>query len=158
MSRILVVDDDRVTRRLLQSVLEQAGYAVTTAANGTEALAHARRTGDDAPDLILLDVWMPGMSGLDVLGTMRTEGLHPKVVVMTSDDTPDTLLKALRGEAHHFLAKPIEPEALVEMMETALAAGPVSGIEIVSARPDWVELTVPCTREAAAHIEGFLAH
>jgi two-component system nitrogen regulation response regulator NtrX len=95
MKNVLVVDDDRVTRHLLQSVLEKAGYAVTTAGDGDEALEQARRTGVDAPDLILLDVWMPGMSGLDVLTRLREGGREPRVVVMTSDDTPETLLRAL---------------------------------------------------------------
>jgi len=156
--KVLVVDDDPVTRHLLQSVLEKEGFKIATAADGNEALVEARRAGADAPDLILLDVWMPGMSGLDVLGRLRDEGLTPRVVVMTSDDTPETLLQALRGQALHFIAKPIASSALVEMVETALAADASPGIEIVSARPDWVELVVPCTRDAAARIEGFLAH
>jgi CheY-like chemotaxis protein/anti-sigma regulatory factor (Ser/Thr protein kinase) len=158
MRNVLVVDDDRVTRHLLRSVLEKEGYAVTTAGDGSEALERARARGADAPDLILLDVWMPGMSGLDVLGRLREEGLAPRVVVMTSDDTPETLLQALRGQAFHFIAKPIDPPALVEMVEAALEAGGDPGIELVSGRPDWVELVVPCTREAAARVEGFVAH
>ena len=158
MKSVLVVDDDRVTRHLLRSVLERAGYAVTTAADGLQALEHARRPGSDAPDLILLDVWLPGMSGLDVLARLRDDGLQPRVVVMTSDDTPETVLKALQGQALHFLSKPISPETLVEAVETAMARDAASGIEVVSARPDWVELVAPCDREAAARIEGFLAH
>jgi len=158
MNNVLVVDDDRVTRHLLQSVLEKAGYAVVTAGNGDEALDRACRTGDEAPDLILLDVWMPGMSGLDVLARLREAGLRPRVVVMTGDDTPETLLSALKGQALHFMAKPIEPGALIEIVERALSKDAAPGIEIVSSRPDWVELIVPCTREAAARIEGFLTH
>jgi len=83
MKNVLVVDDDRVTRHLLQSVLEKAGYSVTTAGDGNEALERVRRTGAVDPDLILLDVWMPGMSGLDVFDHLRDEGLQPRVVVMT---------------------------------------------------------------------------
>jgi len=150
------VDDDRVTRHLLKSILEREGFAVATAGDGEQALERARTAG--APDLILLDVWMPGMSGLDVLARLREEGLRSRVVVMTSDDTPETLLQALRGQALHFLSKPIDAEALVESVERALAEDEVPGIEIVSASPDWVELVVPCTRPAAARIEGFLAH
>jgi CheY-like chemotaxis protein/anti-sigma regulatory factor (Ser/Thr protein kinase) len=155
---VLVVDDDPVTRHLLKSTLESAGFVVATATDGVEALTHARRTGADAPDLILLDVWMPGMSGLDVLTRLRADGMHPRVVVMTSDDTPETLVQALRGEALHFVSKPIDPDALIEIVETALATDTVAEIEVVSGRPDWIELVVPCSREAAARIEGFLAH
>jgi len=158
MKNILVVEDDRVTRHLLESVLKQNGYAVSTAADGNAALALARRTGDAAPDLILLDVWMPGMSGLDVLSRLRDEGLQPRVVVMTSDDTPETLLSALKGQALHFMAKPIDPAALVETVEAVLAQRAVPQIEVISASPEWVELVVPCSREAAGQIEAFLAH
>lgn len=158
MKNVLVVDDDRVTRHLLRTLLEEAGFAVATAADGVEALKHARQRGPGAPDLILLDVWLPGMSGLDVLGSLRAEGLRPRVVVMTSDDTPETMLKALQGQALHFVSKPIDPGSLVEMVETALRKDAVPGIEVVSARPEWVELVVPCDRESAARIEGFLAH
>lgn len=155
---VLVVDDDRVTRHLLQSVIEKAGYAVTTASDGQEALDQARRTDLRAPDLILLDVWMPGMSGLDVLARLRADGVDSKVIVMTGDDTPETLLQALRSQALHFVAKPIDAAALVELVESALAADAGPDIEVVSARPEWVELIVPCTREAASRIEGFLTH
>lgn len=155
---VLVVDDDRVTRHLLKSILETAGFTVDTAVDGEQALERARRTGADAPDVILLDVWMPGKSGIDVLATLRAERRRPRVVVMTSDDTPETMLQALRGEALHFLAKPIDPDVLVEIVEKALATSATPGdIEVISGRPDWVELIVPCTRHAAARIEGFLA-
>ncbi|HJQ97535.1 MAG TPA: response regulator [Candidatus Polarisedimenticolaceae bacterium] len=153
MSQVLVVDDDRVTRHLLESILKQEGYQVVTAGNGEEALARA-----DGTDLILLDVWMPGMSGLDVLARLRADGIQARVIVMTSDDTPQTLLQALRGQALHFLSKPIDKDALLEMVEKTLSGSSLPGIEVVSARPEWVELVVPCTREAAARIEGFLTH
>jgi CheY-like chemotaxis protein/anti-sigma regulatory factor (Ser/Thr protein kinase) len=158
MKSVLVVDDDRVTRHLLQSLLEKAGYSVATAGDGNEALERARRTDVDAPDVILLDVWMPGMSGLDLLARLREEGHDARVIVMTSDDTPETLLSALKGQALQFLSKPIDPEALLDSVERALSKDAAPGIEIVSSRPDWVELIVPCTRDAAARIEGFLAH
>jgi len=154
MKHVLVVDDDRVTRHLLRTVLEEGGYRVTTAADGTTALEEARK----APDLILLDVWLPGMSGLDVLERLQSEGLRPRVVVMTSDDTPETMLQALRGQALRYVAKPIDRADLLGLVETVLSKHAVDGIEVVSASPNWVELVVPCDRAAATHIEGFLAH
>jgi CheY-like chemotaxis protein/anti-sigma regulatory factor (Ser/Thr protein kinase) len=154
MKNVLVVDDDRVTRHLLRSVLEQAGYRITTAADGSEALEEARK----APDLILLDVWLPGISGLEVLERLRGEGLRPRVVVMTSDDTPETMLQALRGQALRYVAKPIDRDALLALVDAALSKEEVDGIEVISASPNWVELVVPCDRQAATHIEGFLAH
>jgi CheY-like chemotaxis protein len=153
MSRILVVDDDRVTRHLLESILKQAGYEVVTAGSGEEALERAAGT-----DLVLLDVWMPGMSGLDVLARLRADEIKARVVVMTSDDTPQTLLQALRGHALHFLSKPVAKDALLELVERTLETEGALDIEVVSAAPDWLELIVPCSRESASRIEGFLTH
>ena len=154
MKNVLVVDDDRVTRHLLRTVLAQGGYRITTAADGEEALEEARK----GPDLILLDVWLPGMSGLEVLERLRGEGLRPRVVVMTSDDTPETMLQALRGQALRYVAKPIDRANLLELVEAALSKEEVDGIEVISATPNWVELVVPCDRQAATHLEDFLAH
>ena len=155
MSRILVVDDDRATRLLIRGTLTTAGYAITVATDGMEALKllQTRRF-----DLMLLDVWMPRMSGLDLLERLRNRKTRPRVVVMTSDDTPDTLLKAVRQQAFKYLHKPVEAATLLATVGQALEAPNVAPIEVVSARPDWVELVVPCTREAAGRLEGVMAH
>jgi len=78
--------------------------------------------------------------------------------VMTADDTPETVLQAVREQAEQYVAKPFDPKKLVEVVRGALAA-PVEPrpIEVLSAVPHWVELLVPCEREAAERIQGFLA-
>jgi len=153
---VLVVEDDRTTRHLLRGVLKAAGFAVAIAADGRDALRHLDRK---AFDLMLLDVWMPRMNGLEVLASLKGRASRPRVVVMTSDDTPETLLRAVRDQAYHYLTKPIEPAQLVGLLNEALAAPSTSAhIEVVSAKPDWVELLVPCERQAAERIQGFLAH
>ena len=155
MPRILVVDDDRTTRELLRLQLRSAGYAVETAGDGAAALARVRRKKFD---LVLLDVWMPGMDGLTVLARLRDEPSQPRVVVMTADDTSETLLRAIRAQAHRFVTKPFESKELVELVRSTLDSKPgVRPIEVVSARPDWVELVVPCDREAAERIQEFMA-
>ncbi len=155
MPTILVVDDDRTTRELLRLQLRSAGYTVETAGGGAAALARVRRKKFD---LVLLDVWMPGMDGLTVLARLRDEPSQPRVVVMTADDTSQTLLRAIRAQAHRFVTKPVEPKELLELVRTTLASKPgVRPIEVVSARPDWVELIVPCDREAAERIHEFMA-
>ncbi len=156
MAKILVVDDDRTTRHLLALQLRGAGYSVTQAGNGKQALERVRR---QAFDLVLLDVWMPGMDGLELLARLRDEPSRPRVVVMTADDASETLLHAIRQRAYRFLSKPVEPKQLIEVVRSVLAAGPEARpIEVVSARPDWVELLVPCQRESAERIREFLAH
>ena len=153
--RILVVDDDRSTRHLIRLQLRSAGYAVETAGDGAAALARLRRK---TFDLVLLDVWMPGMDGLEMLARLREEPSQPKVVVMTAADTSATLLQAVRQHAYKYVTKPVEPKDLVALVGGVLASkSEARPIEVISARPDWVELLVPCDRAAAERIQDFLA-
>jgi CheY-like chemotaxis protein/anti-sigma regulatory factor (Ser/Thr protein kinase) len=155
MSRILVVDDDKTTRHVISKVLASAGYSTSVAKDGVEALKVLRT---QRFDLLLLDVWMPRMSGLDLLAKLRTAKTRPRVVVMTSDDAPETLLKAVREQAFKYVHKPVESPALLQTVRDALAAPDTPPIEVISARPEWVELVVPCTREAAGRLETVMAH
>ena len=151
---ILVVDDDRTTRHLTRTTLAKAGYAVSVAQDGAEALTRMRAKKFD---LVLLDVWMPRMDGLAVLDRMKRLKTRPRVVVMTSDDAPQTVLKAIRRQAYQYVHKPVEPAALVSIVRDALKSAPEPPIEVTSARPDWVELVVPCTREAADRLHAVMA-
>jgi CheY-like chemotaxis protein/anti-sigma regulatory factor (Ser/Thr protein kinase) len=155
MSRILVVDDDRSTRHVLQKVLSGAGFSTAAAKDGVEALEllKSRRF-----DLLLLDVWMPRMNGLDLLAQLRNRKHRPRVIVMTSDDAPQTLLTAVREQAFTYVHKPVESLALLQTVREVLDAAEPAPIEVVSAKPEWVELVVPCTREAAERIQTVLAH
>ena len=154
MKRILVADDDRTTRILLGGALKRAGFSVEIAVDGAAAL---RRLRKKKFDLLLTDIWMPHMTGFELLARLRKEKSPPRIVVMTSDDTPETLLRSVREQAYHYVTKPVEPQALVELIRDALAAHPASQpIEVISARPDWVELLVPCEPGAAERVHGFL--
>lgn len=153
--RILVVDDDRTTLRMLRLQLEASGHQVETARDGAAGLARLARSRFD---LVLLDVWMPGMDGLEVLARLRGAPSRPRVIVMTADDAPQTLLRAVRENAFGYVTKPVEPAELNRVVATALATKPdVRPIEVVSAKPDWVELLVPCDRDAANRIQEFLS-
>ena len=155
MAKILVVDDDRTTRHVLSKVLTSAGFTTSVAKDGVEALKTLRTKRFD---LMLLDVWMPRMNGLDLLAKLRTRKTRPRVVVMTSDDAPETLLKAVREQAFKYVHKPVESAVLLQTVREALAAADAPPIEVISARPDWVELVVPCTREAVERIGVVMAH
>ena len=155
MARILVVDDDRTTRHVLSKVLTNAGFTTSVAKDGVEALKTLR---SKRFDLLLLDVWMPRMNGIDLLAKLRTRKSRPRVVVMTSDDAPETLLKAVREQAFKYVHKPVEASLLLETVRDALMAADAPPIEVTSARPEWVELVVPCTREAVERIGTVMAH
>ena len=113
MSNILICDDDITTREMLGGVLKTNGFTVTTVSDGQSALKAFKKKKFD---LVLLDIWMPGMTGLELLGQLQKEKEIPKIVVMTSDQTPETLLGALRGKVYQFIAKPIEADALLELV------------------------------------------
>jgi class 3 adenylate cyclase len=114
-ARILVVDDTPSNVKLLCDILTARGYAVISAANGAEALA---RTERDAPDLVLLDVMMPGMSGYDVCRKLRANpatAMLPVVMVTALDPTQERV-KGIEAGADDFLTKPIhQPEILARV-------------------------------------------
>ena len=151
--KILVADDDRTTRFAISAMLKKAGYVVTAVKDGAEALRKIQQTSFD---LAFLDIWMPELNGLEVLARVRAGESHPKIVIMTSDSTPETLLRAIREQAYEYLSKPFPPKEVVEVARRALKQNGSPPIEVISARPHWVELLIPCTREAAERIQSFL--
>jgi CheY-like chemotaxis protein len=155
MMSILVVDDDRTSRHLTESLLKREGWKVTGAKDGVDALKLLRTRRFT---LMLLDVWMPRMNGLELLEQLRTLEHRPRVVVMTSDETPATLLQAVRDQAFTYVHKPVDPELLIETVRLAIAEPETRPIEVISARPEWVELILPCTREAANRLQSVMAH
>jgi anti-sigma regulatory factor (Ser/Thr protein kinase) len=98
------------------------------------------------------------MSGLDVLARARAIDPPPRVIIMTSDETPDTMLKAIRGQADRYLVKPFAPAAITEIVSDLLAvdAAATLPIEVVSARPEWVELVAPCALAVADRLQSFM--
>lgn len=152
---VLIVDDDEATREGLCQLLALQGFDVGSEKDG--ALALDRLLTHDIK-VVLLDVLLPGVGGLDVLARCAREGRGTRIIIMTGLDTPEAVLGALRDHAYAFLAKPIELPRLIEVVQKALTAAPIRPIEVLTARPDWVELLVPCTREAAERIQGFLQH
>ena len=151
--RILIVDDDRALRLALAELLKDAGHTVDQAADGIEALG---RLDEGAFDIVVLDIGLPDVSGLDVLAHARALAAPPVVIMMTADDTPETLLAAVRRQAYRFLRKPFAPSAIVEVINEAMAASATLSIEVVSARPEWVELVAPCVLEMRDRIQSFV--
>jgi CheY-like chemotaxis protein len=153
-ARILVVEDDELLRELLGSVLSGEGFLVSSANDGAQALRELQTTRFQ---LMLLDVWLPDMSGLDLLVDLAQQHVAMRVIVMTQDNSPETMLSAIRERAFDYIAKPFEVGDMLELVRNTLASSTVPDIQILSARPDWVELLVPCDLQAAGRIQGFLA-
>jgi CheY-like chemotaxis protein len=151
--RVLVADDDTATRHGIARLLEAAGFEVAEVGDG---IAARDAVQEKQFDLVFLDIWMPGLSGLEVLAQIRVGPKRPKVIVMTSDGTSETLLRAIKEQAFDYLSKPFSPREAVEVAQRALSGDQVPAIEVISARPHWIELLIPCTREAAERIQTFM--
>ncbi len=115
--RILVIDDESSIRSSLQGILEDEGYAVRTAETGEEGLALLKMQNFG---LVLLDIWLPEMSGIDVLRQIRTLEDRPSVVVISGHGTVDTAVKATKLGAFDFLEKPLSLEKVVLTVKNAL--------------------------------------
>ena len=119
MGRILVVDDDEDIRNLVQARLRAAGHLVVAARSGPEALGVVAEKGP--PDVAVLDVSMPGMSGLDLLKELRRrEGMADLPVIFLSAKVQDEDVEAGRSLGAVYLTKPFVATALLDAVEKAL--------------------------------------
>src|SRR5947207_4201389 len=100
-SKILIVDDSSMSRRIVRGILESAGHEVTEAADGMAAL---ERYSLDKPDLVLLDMVMAGMYGLDVLQKLREIDAHARVIVATADIQHSTREMAEKAGSRGFVS------------------------------------------------------
>ena len=117
-SHILVVDDEPDIRDLVREILEDEGYRVSVAENGTTARAVF---ANETPDLVLLDIWMPDVDGITLLREWSAgDGLASPVVVMSGHGTVETAIEATRLGAHDFVQKPISLARLLAIVNQAL--------------------------------------
>jgi two-component system nitrogen regulation response regulator NtrX len=112
--RVLIVDDEKNIVTSLEGILSDEGYQVSSAADGLGALEKIQQ---DPPDLILLDIWLPGMDGIEVLKTVKN--FHPEieVLVMSGHGTIDTAVKATKLGACDFIEKPFSLDQLIQSIE-----------------------------------------
>jgi DNA-binding NtrC family response regulator len=124
MARLLVVDDDAGVRELLVELLGAMGHEVREADSGAAAL---RAVAEDVPDAVCLDLWMDGMSGLDVLDRLTREHPGLPVVIVTADPFTDTMDTARARGAFDYILKPFEAARIQRIVDAA-----------VSGRPGWL--------------------
>ena len=139
MATVLVVDDEPRIVQLVRDYLERAGFSVITAADGPAALRSAR-TGK--PDLVVLDLALPGMDGLDVARSLRREGAVPIIMLTARTDESDKLVGLELG-ADDYLTKPFSPKELVARVRAVLRRGQgMAQDDVIRVGAD-VELDVP---------------
>lgn len=119
MVKILIVDDEEVSRLTLAEILHLEGYEITTVGNGEKAV-EALRT--EPYDVMILDLKMPGMSGMDVLHAVVDSQPNLSVIVLTAYGTIDTAIQAIRYRVHDYLLKPVSPQQVLASIQKALDA------------------------------------
>ncbi len=120
MKHILVVDDEESIRQSLEGILKDEGFKTTFAGNGEECLQMI--TTED-PDLVLLDIWMPGIDGLETLKRVKQTRPQQLVIMMSGHGTIETAIKATRLGAFDFIEKPLSLEKVLLTIENALKVG-----------------------------------
>jgi DNA-binding response OmpR family regulator len=117
MHRILVVDDDPNVSSVLKRGLAFEGYAIDVASSGQQGLSMAR---DKAPDLVILDLMLPGMNGFEVLSRMRNAQPNLPVLMLTARDEPDDQVKGLESGADDYVVKPFSFSVLAARVKALL--------------------------------------
>lgn len=118
--KILIVDDEKASRKSLKDILKLEGYSVTAKENGEDALAVLE---SDDFDLMLLDLKMPGMSGLEVLEKTVEIAPKTKIIMLTAHGSLESAIEALRHGAHDYLLKPAAPKDILVSVERGITSG-----------------------------------
>jgi len=147
MARILIVDDDRAFRLSTAALLRADGYEVDGVADGAAAAEALRAT---RPDLVVLDLRMPGIDGLGVVEALRMWGERVPILMISGFGTVDAAVRALHLGADDFLTKPVEPDVLSACVADLLARRPL--LEAAVANPAGMVGRSPKMREALAAI------
>ncbi|MBU2252797.1 MAG: sigma-54-dependent Fis family transcriptional regulator, partial [Proteobacteria bacterium] len=120
---ILIVDDEESICQTLEGILADEGYETVAAGSGEEAL---RVVEEELPNLVLLDIWLPGMDGIDVLKAIKGSYPQVQVVMMSGHGTIETAVKATKLGAFDFIEKPLSIEKVILAVNNALA---IAGLE-----------------------------
>src|SRR5689334_1189654 len=149
-NRVLIIDDDPAVLDLLRSALQRKkidSAISNTGANGLAVLASAPF------EVILLDLGLPDIDGLELIHKLRDLAPGARIIIITADTTSETLLRAIREQAFEYIRKPFDIQEVVEIVQRASSAADDPAIEVHSAKPEWIELSIPCTHSAVDRIE-----
>jgi two-component system nitrogen regulation response regulator NtrX len=114
---LLIVDDEPFILQSLSGILSDEGFEVSTASNGYEAL---KRIEEDSPDLVLLDIWMPGLDGIETLKEIKKNNPHIQVIIITGHGNIETAVKAIKIGAFDLIEKPLSIDKVILAINNAL--------------------------------------
>ncbi|SRR5579871_2361511 len=146
--RILIIDDDAMLSELMAATL--AEHDVTRAETAEQGLDCYRK---NPFDVVICDLVLPGMKGLEFIEALRAEYPQARIMVVSAHGSGENLLATLRRRVVDFLVKPFDPQELKVAVANLLSAH--HSIEVISATSTWVELQVPASFQAAASLETF---
>jgi DNA-binding response OmpR family regulator len=149
---ILIVDDDPDICRLLTKILAADDLELSVCHTGAEA---SQLMGQKRYELALLDLGLPDCHGLELLERFHGEGAN-QFLIITADDTPESLLRAVKEQAYGYMRKPFDRQEILDLVRESLEAPELPPIEVISAKPEWFELSVPCSRNAAERMQQFM--
>lgn len=151
---ILIVDDDPDIHYLLAAALAGEDYRIEDAYDGAQALSFLEAK---ACDLVITDIRMPALDGLELLHRIREARPGTRVLVMTGESTPATVISSLRDHALGYFSKPFSLDGVVDVVARALRTPPSDdGIKVLSAIPQWISLQLPCKLEIADRLITFM--
>ena len=151
--RVLLIDDHALVRKGIEELLQSRGVqVVASVSSGKEGV---RRACELSSDIILLDIKMPGMNGIETLKQLRASGVSTPVVMLTMSREDEDLGAALRAGAQGYLLKDIEPEELVPALEAALLGDNVVAREMVGALAQLVRSDAGTDRKAQSPAKPF---
>jgi CheY-like chemotaxis protein/anti-sigma regulatory factor (Ser/Thr protein kinase) len=150
---LLIADDNVHLRTLVSQGLRADGYQVIEVGDGPQAL---EQIGSEPIDVLITDIVMPTMSGIELLERARAIRPGMRAIIITGHGTKHAAIEALKYQACDFISKPFELGELRSAIENALSHDERCKIDVVSAKPDWIELRVPCDMSAVGPILKFM--
>jgi len=154
MKKLLIVDDDPKLLALLEKFFKKE-FLVCTAKDGNECLEILKNSKFDA---VILDVVMPGLSGLETLHHIKLNYPEIEVIILTGDPTEEKLVKALKNQAFSFVTKPVQLSELYTHVKNAIRRKREEDIHVISAKPDFIEVVIPTHREYVSRLKSFMVN
>jgi CheY-like chemotaxis protein/anti-sigma regulatory factor (Ser/Thr protein kinase) len=151
--RLLIADDNEPLRTLISQQLREDGYSVIEVGDGPEALKQIER---EPIELLITDIVMPNMDGIELLERARAIRPEMQAIIITGHGTQRAAIEALKNQACDFISKPFEIEELRAAIQNALSHDEKCKIEVLSSKPEWIELRVPCKMAAVGPILKFM--